>query len=210
MSIHIDVAILDANQYFALGLEEILKQHFFHKQWSVAFLPAAHSEKADLLFLGSSINGIARYSRHQIPPFRQKVITVLETMQPGSRCQSATICLGEQGIITRNIKTKELLSRVDRILTDVPLPHEIDCPHCTSPLTYRECEILSAIRRCMTPIQVAKRFNCSIKTVSAHKRNAMIKLNINSDTALYYWLRNGVFDEVIRNIVRLTANRQTH
>jgi DNA-binding CsgD family transcriptional regulator len=83
-----------------------------------------------------------------------------------------------------------LLARVDALLQRRTLTWR--CPvagtHRLSPQEYR---VLRLIGRGLSSVAIARQLQLHAKTVSAHKRNAMKKLNITRNTQLLHWLLNG-------------------
>ncbi|NTX77617.1 response regulator transcription factor [Serratia proteamaculans] len=83
-----------------------------------------------------------------------------------------------------------LLARVDALLQRRTLTWR--CPvagtHRLSPQEYR---VLRLIGRGLSSVAIARQMQLNAKTISAHKRNAMKKLNITRNTQLLHWLLNG-------------------
>ncbi|CAI1192865.1 helix-turn-helix transcriptional regulator [Serratia quinivorans] len=83
-----------------------------------------------------------------------------------------------------------LLARVDALLQRRTLTWR--CPvagtHRLSPQEYR---VLRLIGRGLSSVAIARQLQLNAKTISAHKRNAMKKLNITRNTQLLHWLLNG-------------------
>lgn len=189
----IDIAILDIDNYFLLGLKALLTQHFSRKGESVRFLSDRYRAAALLVIQGDKANRMAYHCRYASAR-QQHVIMVQETAQ-----RELPACLSEQSRITREVTRQTLLAEVERVLEirNGPAP-PLSCPRCACILTNREWQVLSAIRRCMVPYQVADYLNLSIKTISAHKCNAMNKLGFHRNSELYQWLRQGGLEQVIR------------
>ena len=74
-----------------------------------------------------------------------------------------------------------------------------DCQQCIQTLTIREQQVLSTLKRGMRLSQIATFLRLSPKTVSAHKRNAMLKLGILHNAELYRWLRCGGLEQELNN-----------
>jgi DNA-binding NarL/FixJ family response regulator len=49
--------------------------------------------------------------------------------------------------------------------------------------------------------QIAQLLGLDVKTVSAHKRNAMVKLGFSRTSDLYYWMKNGGLAQEIRELI---------
>ncbi|MBH3259864.1 helix-turn-helix transcriptional regulator [Serratia marcescens] len=67
---------------------------------------------------------------------------------------------------------------------------DIDCTHCSLALTPREREVVLMQRQALPPSLIADLLNISIKTVSAHKRNAMRKLGFRRIHELQQWMHH--------------------
>nr|WP_269815850.1 LuxR C-terminal-related transcriptional regulator [Serratia ureilytica] len=142
---------------------------------------------------------MAYHCRYGTANRQQHVITIQETTQPRLLRRQLPACLSEQSRVTRKVTPHVLLAEAERVLETGNGPATPqDCPRCALTLTYREWQVLSAIRRCMRPYQVAIYLNLSIKTVSAHKCNAMNKLGFHRNSELYHWLRQGGLEQEIR------------
>ncbi|MBD8107914.1 helix-turn-helix transcriptional regulator [Erwinia persicina] len=190
MKSHIDIVILDNDQYFSQGLEALLASYFIRVGCTTAFLPAQHYWKADLVFQQQNLNQTAQYC-HRQPAHYQSLITIQEPVPPGYR-QRLVPCLSEKSVINRLISTGALLNEVERIMKhDTPAAQPWACPRCALTLTLREKQVLLAIRRAQSPGQIATELKLSVKTISAHKWSAMKKLGFKRNTELLNWLRQG-------------------
>ncbi|CAI1556019.1 LuxR C-terminal-related transcriptional regulator [Serratia proteamaculans] len=83
-----------------------------------------------------------------------------------------------------------LLARVDALLQRRTLAWR--CPVAgLRRLSPQEHRVLRLIGRGLSSVAIAHQLHLHAKTVSAHKRNAMKKLNITRNTQLLHWLLNG-------------------
>lgn len=196
----VTIMICDTNRYFSQGLEAVLHQYFTNKGLSPHFLTSdPRGFRADLVFQSHDFYmGHQRLCQHAHPCSRPKVI-MIENRPCGPYPGRATPrCVCMRGNIYRNNDREEMLLEVERVLSLSPSQHG-DCPQCIQTLTPREQHILSSIKYGMRSSQIATFLRLSPKTVSAHKRKAMLKLGILRNTELYHWLRCGGLEKELRN-----------
>lgn len=190
----ITVAILDADRYFVLGLESLLREHFNSQGLSIHFLPASRGANAQLLF--QSVTNNVRFCRWGRTRHQQKVITVQ------TRSRRRNICISEHGIIDRSISATALLLIVQYVMERKVVDRSSrNCPRCSRSLTRRELQILSLLSRGNSHQQIGQLMGLDTKTVSAHKCNAMVKLGISRLSDLQYWMKNGGLDQEIREFI---------
>ncbi|MBB6117920.1 DNA-binding CsgD family transcriptional regulator [Rahnella inusitata] len=184
------ISIVDKDNYFIQGLKVILRHHFTRQGVRVLFLPEKQSINANLLFQSNDISHSTLFCRDCPDGSLHQVIIIQE--KTFSCCQSRDIrvCLSEKSVINRRIGLRDLLQEVDRVLAPVKAHHK-KCGRCTRPLSERERQILLALGQEMRATQIAVMMNLSPKTVSTYKRNAMNKIGLTSNIALYHWLQKG-------------------
>ncbi|AGP46860.1 response regulator transcription factor [Serratia plymuthica] len=188
MKAHLNIVILDANRFFAMGLEVLLTQHFMQQGYPPAFFSDSYDENADLVFQSHSLPSHTLFCRPD-PRQLQFRIAIQESPIPRLRLP---VCFHEQSTISRRIGVQALLAEVDRLLaSSASLPLCKNCPRCAFTLTARERQVLMALSWELTPQQIAKSLQLSIKTVSAHKCTAMEKLGFTRNSELYHWFRRG-------------------
>lgn len=188
------VAILDADCYFVLGLESLLREHFDSLGMSIHFLPPARGANAQLLF--QSVTNSMRFCRWGRTRHQQKVITVQ------TRARRRNTCISEHSIIDRSISVTALLLIVQHVMErKIVNRSPRNCPRCSRSLTRRELQILSILSRGNSHRQIAQLLGLDSKTVSAHKRNAMVKLGFSRLSDLHYWMKDGGLDQEIRELI---------
>lgn len=191
MRTHLNIVILDSNRYFAMGMEALLEPYLRQRGYPLVFFSDRYDEDADLVFKSHSLSSIAPRCRTD-SPLSQHRIAIPESPL---LCHRLPVCCREQSAISRRIGVEALLAEVERLLASPkPSLEAQNCPRCTSVLTMRERQVLQAFCGELTPRQVAKALQLSIKTVSAHKCGAMVKLGFTRNSELYHWLRKGGLD----------------
>ncbi|MBC3379043.1 helix-turn-helix transcriptional regulator [Serratia fonticola] len=176
----IGIALWDTDCFFLQGIQHILKDYFYQKGDSVVFIPTAgvyltDLSMADLVVKREIAWGQRGYERHKIVIARSYVLN-----------ERKTFCL--QGAVNRSEKPEAVVRLLDDLFD--PSARPLPGNSATSPIriSAREHEILRYIAAELTPHQIAKRLNISIKTVSTHKGTAMRKLGFTRKNDLYNWL----------------------
>lgn len=186
----ITIVILDANRYFAQGLKALLHHYFTLLGIKVRFLSASNSNKAILLFYGCNTNRYTQFCRLHHDGIRQHIIVVKDTARNHSHRYPSSPCLSNQVVIDYRIHPTHLWQSIKQALAQPPLLRQA-CQRCSQTLTQRERQILSALGKGLSPKAIALQMRLNIKTISAHKRNAMTKLGFARNIELYDWLKNG-------------------
>lgn len=193
----VTISILDTNLFFSQGLEAVLRHHFSHRNIPVHFLPKKHCYDAALLFMGGSLNHSIKFCRQRQGKDLQRVVTVKDINRFYSTHRHP--CLSEQGVIHRHMDVNKLLLDVEVVLAKSPVTATFEsCPRCTQVLTPREEQVLSALGYGLRHKQIAWQMGLSVKTISAHKRSAMIKLGFTRSSDLNHWLGRGGLNYEIR------------
>ncbi|VEA61134.1 Spore germination protein gerE [Serratia plymuthica] len=193
----ITVCILDANRFFALGIQQILLLYFQRQGQGVCFVGENEAACADLVFWSVRKAWPLQLCQHCVP--ERAVVPVyiaVRAMPPGKTSR----CLREQGSLWRRARPQTLLSLVEEGLKAQGNPVlPALCPCCMSrSLTEREREVMSCMSREMGLKDLPRHLNISHKTVSSHKRSVMRKLGFRRNAELYHWLRLGGLDHIKR------------
>lgn len=184
------IALWDNDHFFLHGMQHILKDYFNEKGVSVVFIPTAgvhltDLSMADLIVKREIAWGRCGYDRHKIVIARSNVLN-----------ERKTFCL--RGEVNRSEKPEAVVRLLDDLFepSSRPLPGNSMVNHIR--ISAREREVLQYIAAELTPHQIAKKLNISIKTVSAHKGTAMRKLGFTRKNDLYNWLLLSGITEVVR------------
>ncbi|MFC0228815.1 helix-turn-helix transcriptional regulator [Serratia aquatilis] len=178
MRLHIVIALWDSNQFFIQGMQHILQTYFRSKGVHVIFMPFAREHvvdlnKADLIVEGAMTRDSIGYERH-------KIVIARSDMLWG----------GRRGEINFREKPEAVIRLLDELLSSAPTApphHNVRYPK----ISARERDVLLGIAAELTPYQIGKRLQISVKTVSRHKNTAMRKLGFKRTHDLYNWLLQG-------------------
>ncbi|UAN45371.1 response regulator transcription factor [Serratia sp. JSRIV001] len=180
------VLIIDKNQAFASGIQQLLAEHFFSKNFKLTFTKNK-SEYAicDLIFLATD-NAAAIMPVSVLDKlFHGKLITI------SSNTKKHATKSAYQNIFYRGQCARELIELIEKILMAKVTGLDMQPTRKYNPLalmTPRQKEVLYYISIGMVPYQIAYRMNLNEKTISNHKRNAMNRLQLKKTTELYHWL----------------------
>lgn len=190
----ITVAIYDNNRFFALGVQHILRAYFTDRGDTIKFTSSGKHAAVDLVVQAESAVGTlypCRTLGHKWPPLTA-VIVIQEPTKV--RRKPKVPCLSELGELTRRDTTVAIVRLVEKILVSSRhqrLKATDTCRRCMPHLTPREQAVLWGVSWGLTPASLADMLSLNSKTVSAHKRNAMRKLGLQSNNELCLWFRQG-------------------
>lgn len=175
------------NNYFSLGIEGILHEYFHNHNIQANFIDEVNLERgADILFCDAS-----PYNPQLACAMKSKYRRVIFVeSNPRRKINTPGSCGCEDAILNYKMGVNVIIQLMDEILFR-PMYKIKNCR--ASYLSKRERQILYFFYLGFTPQKMADALLISSKTLSAHKANAMIKLNITNSIGLYYWLiQNGV------------------
>ncbi|OMQ18954.1 helix-turn-helix transcriptional regulator [Serratia oryzae] len=169
------IALWDSNQFLMQGMRQVLKTYFHMKGVSVIFIPLTRacvvdSIKTDLIAKRMVDWDSVGYKRH-------KMVITRNDMLLGSWQGEFNLCE----------KPEVMIRLLDELFAPTPPEHlRFNLGH--TKISAREIEVLRGIATELTPYQIAKNMQISIKTVSGHKHAAMRKLGFKRTHELYNWL----------------------
>jgi DNA-binding CsgD family transcriptional regulator len=180
MNSHIVIALWGKNFYFLQGIRYLFERYFYIRGISPRFINIEYNSiinlsVADLIVKSNADWRGGRNQRYQILFIRKK------------NTDEATCQQGEIGL---NDKPEAVIRQMDRLF-DMQLNNHASCVPDYEKLTRREREVLQAIAAGLSPTQIARKMQISIKTVSAHKQASMRKLGCQNSHDLYHWLWQG-------------------
>lgn len=193
----ITVCILDANRFFAQGIQHILVPHFQRQGQGVCFVDEQEAARADLVFRSVRKGWPLQLCRPGEP---EKPAAPVYIAIRATKTERTRHCWREQGSLWRRACAQMLLALVDEGLKaqGKPVPPAL-CPCCMSlSLTEREQEVMRYMSWELAPKSLPQYLNISHKTVSSHKRAVMRKLGFRRNAELYHWLRLGGLDQIKR------------
>ena len=123
----------------------------------------------------------------------------------------AALRAGAQGYVLKDIRSEELLKAIEDVHRGgaalhpsvaqklvaqyTPTLSAPDAPHSVDELSAREREVLGFIAQGMTNLEIAQQMSLSERTVAAHVRAILAKLQVTNRTqAALYALRSGLAD----------------
>lgn len=189
----LDIAIIDDNSFYAVGLFMALSIYFRSQKIKVVLLSEeANIKTADIIFQAIRIgvfvdphpradNGTPLYFA-----IADRKDTHLQHLYRG---------VHKSNILYRHQPVTTILQHVER--HDFSKLFEIQKMLPTSglpihkPLTQREYEVLFHLKQGKTPACAAICIGVNEKTISAHKRAAMRKLNFRRTNELFHWMLQG-------------------
>ncbi|CAI1595252.1 transcriptional regulator NarL [Serratia quinivorans] len=191
------ILVSDQNQFFREGLRQNLLGYFSGLGIKVNITEnLLYKYTADVIFLSAGTNENAIpleiYQRFFSP--RQCVFIIEENNQQmvlgdnekGKRIRSISRKWAIGNIL---ILLKAMLSSIGQEAAPPPEPAVGDLTN--NALSAREYEVMRYLSLGINPGAVGRHLKISEKTVSAHKRTVMRKLNLIKNIELNYWLLNG-------------------
>lgn len=176
------ISIIDNNQYFISGLYHLLSDFYLTKNTSVRFIDEnAPKPSIDILF---------HANRHGIPDsFYYQYLHSTAKPLVFAICDKNENCrVRKDGILYRH-------QSIDLVLNLVEQAHQSSCSASKGSLsqsfTHREYEVLGYLKQGSNLTEAAYCMKLNVKTVSAHKRSVMKKLNFRRNSELLYWILQG-------------------
>ncbi|CAI0999456.1 helix-turn-helix transcriptional regulator [Serratia fonticola] len=186
------VLIVDPDQFFVSGLQQLMIKHFQAKGIAVSFMNNQLSyPMADLIIWAPGYpttlmpTGLLARNVHMAPLIiiMSRQITHLSThtmpwVFHRHECHSILLALIDQALIS-SVIAKKREGRSQQLENDYTL------------LSQRQREVIRYVLKGMCLNEIADKLQIHIKTVSSHKRAAMVKLQLNRTAELYNWfIRN--------------------
>ncbi|MFI8415328.1 response regulator transcription factor [Serratia sp. NPDC078593] len=190
----VTILLIDNDRYFAEGLRQGISQYFNQRGINTLFTRnIAYKNHADIAFVAKELGRKMGYGYTFSCPSRQRVFLINDhyhaQIYPSRLSKENTV------FISRSQSLESLLYLLDQALLiqeKMGTPSEPDT-HTVNPpiLTRREYQVMRHLLTGMNNHAIGLQLNMSEKTVSAHKRAAMRKLNISQNIELNYWLLSG-------------------
>ena len=186
----LNISIVDNNQYFMMGFRQVLFDFYLTKNIHVRFIDSNMSEElVDILFYSSPHNVTIDFHRLFRNGLSQSLIFVIRDKNEINLSQMLR-CVKKNESIYRHQSIDLILDIIEQARA-IEHPSLVPTYDLTEIITRREYEVLHFLKLGKRLTDVAYYMNLSIKTVSAHKRSAMRKLNFERNTELFYWMLNG-------------------
>jgi len=194
----VTVAILDTNRFFWNGLRLGVLEHFRKKGLLVNFVSGPSMGHADIIFQ-HIIVGRPSFYCSRMPsdlPHNPLFFFIYDSVAKSDTLQwpDRDRCLRNGGDIYRNESLNVVLPRVYAALIAAKKEsketnQKYGCCCSRNRLTPREHQVLRYFSMVGSSNAVARLLNISVKSVSTHKRSAMLKIGLRNHLDLYHWLR---------------------
>ncbi|MFQ0830766.1 LuxR C-terminal-related transcriptional regulator [Serratia fonticola] len=180
------ISIVDKNQYFTSGLRHLLADFYLTKNTRVKFVDENASKLSiDILFHANRY-GVPDSFYSRFPHDTAKLL-VFAICDKNENCR-----VRKDGVLYRHQSIDLVLNMVEQARSIDP---QASCSASDGPLshsiTHREYEVLGYLKRGKNLTETAYCMNLNVKTVSAHKRSVMKKLNFKRNSELLYWILQG-------------------
>ncbi|HGM5491179.1 TPA: LuxR C-terminal-related transcriptional regulator [Serratia fonticola] len=193
------ILIVDPNQYFVAGLQQIVKKHFYTKGIAVNFLQQQLSyPMADLIFWAPGYPTTVMPIGLLVGDVQRSRLIILTSKESVHLVNSYVPC-----VFYRHQSQQDLIFLIDKALSfSKPGNNEEFIKECNDisliPLSPRQKQVMRYISKGMCLSQIAEKLDINEKTVSSHKRTAMGKLQLSRTADIYHWLlSNATADNII-------------
>lgn len=175
------ISLCIPDSYFALGLRSGLQSFFESQRVNVNFFNRVNTHlRMDMIFLSASLS--PPLTLCSLAPRPRWVFMIKNQNDRGNMPVNSHCC--EDAVLFDHQPMDDVITRVKQVITSPPRYHG----RCTTDaLTPREWQILDYITHGIVNHQIARYLHISQKTVSRHKIEAMRKLNVTHNAALYRW-----------------------
>lgn len=191
---HLTVVINDPNRFFAEGLMNCISDNSSSMGLNVEFTDCVFNSRAKLIFLSANTVSDANlhYLNRRLASRALSVFIIHDTASKDTVNSMKVRKLNQYTSLYRDQRVDDVSTAIRSHLEPQSDLRNILIPPCSvrskNNLTRRETEILRYLARGISNGAVARFLHISEKTVSAHKRNIMSKLNMIRPAELNYWL----------------------
>ncbi|MBK0002035.1 response regulator transcription factor [Erwinia sp. S38] len=191
---HLTVVINDLNRFFAEGLMNCISDNSSSMGLNVEFTDCVFNSRAKLIFLSADTVSVANlhYLNRRLASRALSVFIIHDATSNNTASTLKISKLNQYTSLYRDQAVDDFAKAIRNYLEPQSDLRNILIPPCSvrskNNLTRRETEILRYLARGISNGAVARFLHISEKTVSAHKRNIMSKLNMIRPAELNYWL----------------------
>ncbi|MEJ4046620.1 helix-turn-helix transcriptional regulator [Erwinia sp. SLM-02] len=191
---HLTAVINDPNRYFAEGLMNCISDNSSSVGMNVEFTDCVFNSRAKLVFLSADTVSVANlhYLNRRLASRALSVFIIHESETANLANALKISKLNHYTSLFRNQSVSDISAAIRSHIEPQSDLRDILIPPCSvrskNNFTKRETEILRYLARGISNGAVARFLHISEKTVSAHKRNIMSKLNMIRPAELNYWL----------------------
>lgn len=203
---NIVIVIRDPNRFYVRGLTNCLTENFSLRDIHADFTDCAFNRRAKMIFLAEESLSIATiHDLNRRMSIRPVCVFIIRNSDSGEALpEGLMLNINHYTTLYRNQSVESMLSVINEQLEQLNSTRSAVVQPCSvmsrtdANLTRRETEILRYLARGISNGGVARFLHISEKTVSAHKRNIMCKLNMIRPAELNYWLIQEGWCESIR------------
>ncbi|MFK8260224.1 response regulator transcription factor [Erwinia sp. AnSW2-5] len=203
---HITIVIHDPNLFYVGGLTNCLSENFSSRGIHTDFTDSAFNSRAKMFFLAEESLSVANiHYLNRRMSMRPLCVFIIKNSESGDDLSEGKMHnISHYTTLYRNQPVESMLSVIHEQLEQLNCVRSALVQPCSvvsradNNLTRRETEILRYLARGISNGGVARFLHISEKTVSAHKRNIMCKLNMIRPAELNYWLIQEGWCESIR------------
>lgn len=193
---YITIVIRDPNLFYMRGLTNCLSENFSRRGIHTDFTDCAFNSRAKMIFLAEESLSVANihYLNRRMAIRPVCIFIIKNNAYDDAQTEVKKHKISHYTTLYRNQSVESMLSVINEQLEQLQNMRNILIPPCSNigrapnNLTRRETEILRYLARGISNGGVARFLQISEKTVSAHKRNIMSKLNMIRPAELNYWL----------------------
>ncbi|WP_447872346.1 response regulator transcription factor [Serratia fonticola] len=180
------ISIIDNNQYFTVGLRHLLADFYHTKNTNVWFIDEKASKRSIDILFHTNRHGIPDSFYYKYPHSTAKPL-VFAICDKNEKCR-----VRKDGILYRHQSIDLVLNMIEQAWSIDPQSSR-SASNCllNQSITPREYEVLGYLKRGKNLTEAAYCMKLNVKTVSAHKRSVMKKLNCRRNSDLLYWLLQG-------------------
>lgn len=203
---HITIVIRDPNLFYMRGLTNCLTENLSLREIHTDFTDCAFNSRAKMIFMAEESLSIANihYLNRRMSMRPLCVFIIKDSDSSDDPSEGKMHNINHYTTLYRNQSVESMLLIINEQLEQLNSVRNAPVKPCSvvsrtdNNLTRRETEILRYLARGISNGGVARFLHISEKTVSAHKRNIMCKLNMVRPAELNYWLIQEGWCESIR------------
>ncbi|HCR2981322.1 TPA: LuxR family transcriptional regulator [Serratia marcescens] len=182
----VNIAIVDKNQFFKLGLSLALQEGFLTNGIKAKM---TGEERANIIFRAPDKRVSINFCHTQLLQGNFSSIPLYFSILEHKKTFPKIHCNLEAGSITRKDSVAAIVDKVMFCYRKKNSLVSSYCPRCRTQLTFSEGKVCRLIHLGYSQNQTAMLLGISPKTVSIHKRSAMRKLNIDNNIEFLRWLK---------------------
>lgn len=185
------ITIVDDNNFFLLGLQNLLTAFFEKQNIKVIFIDkSTENTQVDIVFYCFKAGEIPKFCNFKRQLKADLYFSIME--RNDIRSKEFPECFKEAAVFYRHEKPAIIMNIINNVISD---GHEfmglLRCYRCeTESLTAREISIMRYMRVGLSHQAIARILHLHPKTISTHKLNVMKKMRFTRSTQLFYWLQN--------------------